>query len=60
MGERLAMDPNANVLEQRRIREELAQEGITPARRLELYERLQELEEALAEWLQKGGFAPTV
>lgn len=50
------MDPNANVLEQRRIRARIRDGRAQLGDR----ERLRELREALAEWIQRGGFAPTV
>ena len=50
------MDPNANLEEQRRIRQRF--ELVPEHERLALLERLLDLSEALDEWLQGGGFLP--
>jgi len=49
------MDPDANLSEQRRIAEQIVENGAIDADRAE---RLAELVLALDEWLKKGGFLP--
>lgn len=54
------MDPNANILNQREIIDELTNKpfGHSEAEELELLRRLSELTEAMDVWLSKGGFLP--
>lgn len=52
------MDPDANWQEQEEIRAWIAKGGYYKSELREKKERLRELEEALNEWMSKGGFAP--
>jgi len=51
------MDPNANWERQQEIEEEL-KGCLTPRERSALREELADLQDALNEWLARGGFKP--
>lgn len=52
------MDPNANLIEQRRLTQNLLRGSMSRMERYVSCERLCELVEALDEWLTNGGFLP--
>jgi hypothetical protein len=52
------MDPNANLVEQRRLQERIAEYASRNAFSTDDLNRLVELTQAMDEWLSKGGFLP--